>query len=155
MSVHFHLLDVRRLRRCAEGSRWEIGNRVLYDLCEKYPTHTTEDEIIAKIWLIGRSYAAAIERRRNSDEFEGDDFYAEVVGPRMRAAHIDNWLKPLKRIEQPTLENCAPVLSAHKRLTDLFREMTGIEKRSLASKYLHFISGICSISTIRERRMRW
>ena len=42
---------------------WDLGNKVLYDLCSSYPYHKTDEEIIAKIWLIGRSYAAAIERR--------------------------------------------------------------------------------------------
>ena len=43
---------------------FDIGNDVLYQMCEKYPSHTNEEEIIGKIWLIGRSYAAAIERAK-------------------------------------------------------------------------------------------
>jgi hypothetical protein len=37
---------------------WRLGNQVLYGLCEEHPNHTTEDDIIAKFWLIGRAYAA-------------------------------------------------------------------------------------------------
>lgn len=49
-------------------SYWDVGNSVLYDMCRKYPNHGKEDEIIAKVWLIGCSYSAAIERRRNRQE---------------------------------------------------------------------------------------
>jgi len=45
---------------------WDLGNRILYDMCQSYPGHSKDDEIVAKIWLIGRSYAASIERRRNA-----------------------------------------------------------------------------------------
>src|SRR5438477_314230 len=45
---------------------WDVGNGVLYDLCAANPEHTRDDVIIAKIWLIGRTYAAAIERRRDN-----------------------------------------------------------------------------------------
>jgi len=42
-----------------------LGNTVLYDLCKSYPRHDEEDVIASKIWLIGRAYAAAIERGKN------------------------------------------------------------------------------------------
>lgn len=31
---------------------WVLGNQVLYDLCRKYPLHSRDDAIIAKILLI-------------------------------------------------------------------------------------------------------
>jgi hypothetical protein len=57
---------------------WDLGNRVLYELCSKHLGHGEADEIVAKIWLIGRSYAASIERRRNATQ-AGDRFYEETV----------------------------------------------------------------------------
>ena len=36
-------------------------------MCACYPTHKVIDQIRAKIWLIVRSYAAAIERRRKAE----------------------------------------------------------------------------------------
>ena len=48
----------------SEDDPWSIGNQVLYDLCQRYPRHTVDSEIIAKIWLIGRAYSASIERGR-------------------------------------------------------------------------------------------
>jgi hypothetical protein len=45
-------------------SIWDLGNQVLYSLCQAHPRHDHSDAIVAKVWLIGRSYAAAIERER-------------------------------------------------------------------------------------------
>ena len=57
------------LRAAVELARlptlWDVGNEVLYELCTKHPRHAEIPAVIAKVWLIGRSYAAAIERRRN------------------------------------------------------------------------------------------
>ena len=40
-----------------------FGNDILYDMCEKKsPTHNNPEEIHSKLWLIGRAYAAALER---------------------------------------------------------------------------------------------
>ena len=40
--------------------------------------------------------------------------------------------------DHPTSENCVQIIAVHKRVTDLFKKISGLEKRSLASKYLHF-----------------
>lgn len=55
------------------NSRWEYGNSVLYRMCEENPEDKQIDVIVGKIWLIGRSYATAIERRKNA-VVAGDDF---------------------------------------------------------------------------------
>lgn len=130
-------IDPRQIRKAAAWSRWSVGNDILYRMCRDYPNHTNEDEIIAKVWIIGRTYAAAIERRRNVEDV-GDAAYETVVGPKMRRAGIDRWLAPLSKFSEPTDENCSEIIAVHSRLTDLFRDITGLEKRSLASKYLHF-----------------
>jgi len=110
----------------------------------KHPYHDNLDEVLAKIWLIGRSYAAAIERRPKSksktvkDTRLGDDFYVNHVGPSMLAARVDDWIEPLRSMKKPCSTNVDEILAAHKQLTNLFQQITGIEKRSLASKYLHF-----------------
>lgn len=117
-----------------EATVWDFGNGVLYDMCRAHPGHTREDVIIGKIWIIGRSYAAAIERRRNGQTF-GDGFYELHVAPAMKAAGIDSWLQSLGDMAQA---GGPETILAHKRLTDLFAKVSGLEKRSLASKYLHF-----------------
>ena len=123
-------------RALKDHSTWDLGNEVLYELCRKHPEHHDEAEIVGKLWLIGRTYAASIERRRkNVSEVSGDDFYTEVVAPQIRSARIDRWLRPLRTLAGPDAECVVP---AHARLTRLFRDISGSGKRSLASKYLHF-----------------
>jgi hypothetical protein len=62
------------------NSLWDFGNEVLYDLCKNNFDHKDSAKILSKVWLIGRSYSAAIERRRNKDEIN-DDFYIDKVVP--------------------------------------------------------------------------
>jgi len=116
------------------ASVWDLGNRTLYELCRNHPKHKTLDEIIAKVWLIGRSYAASIERRRNADQF-GDGFYEATVAPRIISSCIDEWLASIP-IDEPVKTSKAIVV--HKRLLELFASFTLLDKRSLVSKYLHF-----------------
>ena len=113
---------------------WDLGNKVLYDLCSGHPNHKTDEEIIAKVWLIGRSYAAAIERRKNKTaDSEGDFFYEETVAPKIKNSEIDKWFEEIRT--NPTPEVAVKI---HRKLTNLFAEISGLDKRSLASKYLHF-----------------
>jgi hypothetical protein len=118
-------------------SPWDLGNQVLYSLCQDHPKHDRGDAIIAKVWLIGRSYAAAIERRKNAKD-SSDEFYETTVVEKMKKPAVEQWLSSLPdRMTDPWRE-LGQVVAVHKRLMDLFTEMTGLEKRALASKYLHF-----------------
>jgi hypothetical protein len=113
---------------------WDLGNRVLYDLCRQHPGHCRDDEIVAKVWLIGRSYSASIERRRNAKD-TGDRFYEQAVVQAMRSTPVDEWLAS---VGPPEGLGSSASIAVHKKLMDLFHSITGLEKRSLASKYLHF-----------------
>jgi hypothetical protein len=115
---------------------WTLGNSVLYDLCHNHPGHKHEDEIAAKIWLIGRSYAAAMERRRKVEvEAIGDDFFYKRVIPAIKNSSIDAWIQ--EAASGPTDQD-EIALETHKKVQDLFWRITELNKRSLASKYLHF-----------------
>lgn len=93
--------------------------------------------MICKVWLIGRSYAAAIERRRDKRE-SSDDFYVKTVGPRIARSDIDTWLAQAREVDPRGPQALPTLLQVHARVTDLFTRISGLEKRSLASKYLHF-----------------
>ena len=114
---------------------WDFGNQVLYDMCKANPEHKSNQIIIGKIWLIGRTYAAAVERRRNKGSETGDAFYEEVVAPKIRHSDIDIWFAAIRASNE---EDVALHLQTHSRVTNLLTEISGLEKRSLASKYLHF-----------------
>jgi hypothetical protein len=113
-----------------------IGNKVLYDLCTKHPRHRVPEAIGAKLLLIGRTYAAAIERRKNADPKRAlRDFYRQDVVPVIRRSNIDQWFEATWRARQDDVEL---MLRVHKKLVDLFTRISGHANRSLASKYLHF-----------------
>ena len=118
---------------------WRFGNDVLYRMCDEEPLHQDADVVVGKLWLIGRSYAAAIERRKNKQE-SSDDFYYTEVAPKMLSIgkELDERLSELKKFEELSDDTIDMALNTHKYLTDVFYEITQLEKRSLASKYLHF-----------------
>lgn len=125
----------------SQNTMWDFANGVLYEMCEKHPLHNDANVIVGKIWLIGRSYAAAIERRKNVTESDRDeDFYYETVAPKMLSIgpELDSRIAELKKEQEVSERNLDLVLNTHKFLMDAFYEITALEKRSLASKYLHF-----------------
>ncbi len=120
---------------------WALGNSVLYELCRAYPRHTRNDVIIAKILIIGRVYAAAIERRRpgtgRAGESRGDKFYTQTVVRAVKCSGIDTWLDGLRHLSLND-ETAASILGVHAKVTALFSRISKLNKRSLAAKYLHF-----------------
>ena len=107
---------------------WGIGNDVLYEMCKKYPSHKNESEVVAKIFLIGRSYAASIERSKN------DHIYEKKI-PALVYKHgkdIDTALLQCNK------ENLQQLFSTYDLILRSFHEVSGKWNRSLASKYLHF-----------------
>jgi hypothetical protein len=98
-------------------------------------------EIVAKIWLIGRAYAASVERGRGTggdEALSNDRFYTEAVPSALRASQLDKRLGALAEFERVDDSNVAPILETHAHPVKVFYRLTGKMKRSLASKYLHF-----------------
>lgn len=127
----------RQVEKAMSPSPWELSNQILYDMCKQYPDHRDQTAIIAKLLLIGRVYAAAIERRKVV-EIPGDDFYTDIVGPRIRKSYIDRWIEKSKSFELGSEPALDVMIDAHRAVTELFSSISGLQKRSLASKYLHF-----------------
>jgi len=112
------------------------GNDVLYRMCKENPLHQENDVIFSKVWLIGRSYAVAVER--NKDKISQEEIYQQISQP-------GRWTSLERQIGQLSgktvfndINTLRQALSLHKALTDLFHAITRQHKRSLASKYLHF-----------------
>ena len=131
----FNIADFERTK----DKKWTLLNKILYNMCSDYPLHVSSEEIRAKICLIGRAYAAAIERRTKKRHIN-DDFYDYVANEFVKfnkENKFDMKIQSLKNKEfnEDTLKQ---VLLIHKELTQFFKKLTGSEKRSLASKYLHF-----------------
>lgn len=120
---------------------WSIGNQTLYDLCTRHPDHTNDSAIVAKVWLIGRAYSAALERGRGraaTGDASNDRFYTEVVSTALRASQLDERLDSLRSFKASEGRRVTEAIRTHGYLLDVFRTLTNKSKRSLASKYLHF-----------------
>ena len=109
-----------------------FGNHILYKMCQDYPLNNNHEIIGGKLWLIGRAYAASVERKA------GANFDWSPLKSAIADSNIDSHLAKCKKIKRVELENLPQVLLAHKELTMIFKKTTKLEKRSLASKYLHF-----------------
>lgn len=126
--------------------KWRYCNERLYSMCEDKPFHNDSDQVASKLLIIGRTYAAAIERRHQDDpettKIENDNFYYEVVVPALveseEGKELDEKVQQLRESSNAIVEDISLVLETHSKLTDIFSHVTGLNKRSLASKYLHF-----------------
>lgn len=126
-----------QVSRAIQRTPWHLSNEVLYNLCQEYPFHFDTEVVLAKILLIGRVYAAAIERRRSKGE-QNDDFYISNVAPKIIKSPIDQWIDIARRVEPESVEALNVMIEVHGQTTKLFRDISGLDKRALASKYLHF-----------------
>jgi len=123
------------IRAKERRSDWDFGNQVLYDMCRKHPRHDEKGVVLGKIWLIGRAYAATIERGRKGSHLPNDKFYTDIVWPRINSKNsgIDEMFDDLRK--DSSTKN---ILKVHRKLAELFKEINGKMLISLASKYLHF-----------------
>lgn len=136
-----------------KNQKWKFGNSILYDLCKNHSSHDDDEKVRAKIWLIGRSYAVAIERRKINRHIN-DDFYDYAVKEFIKFNKETNFDEKLKEIENLEFDenSIKKILILHSELTNFFKDITGLEKRSLASKYLHFHNPLFPIYDSRVKK---
>ena len=110
---------------------WKLSNDVLYELCKKHPSQKNNQEVIAKLYLIGRTYAASIERGAGKN---GDIYTINI--PRMvseSGEKLDQLIGSLNR--KSKIED---VFYTYNYLLSCFHKISGKWNKSLTSKYLHF-----------------
>lgn len=129
-------ITLETVTRAMRTSTWQLSNDVLYDFCAKYPKHKKANVVAGKILLIGRVYAAAIERGVKNEE--QTDFYLDEVAPKVIRSGIDTWIARAGKIDRRHKNWFKTIVEVHGDTTDLFSSITGKNNRSLASKYLHF-----------------
>lgn len=133
---------------------WGLVDKVLYDLCAAYPGHDERAVVTAKIAIVGRVYAAGLERRvtppagRQAIEVIGE--YAHGHG-----GEIDEIVHGLDEVGEPLSASAmTTVVAQHGRLTTLLQGVAtdGKAPRSFASKYLHFHRSVVPIYDEYARR---
>jgi hypothetical protein len=134
--VDDRLLD-KYLSQATKYRTWKLGNDCLYSLCANNPHHGRIEDVVAKLWLIGRSYSAALERRKNKHKND-PEFYEYIAAPAIIKSELDFQLKRVREYPGITNKNLHILIEIHSFLTNLFCQITELNKVSLASKYLHF-----------------
>jgi hypothetical protein len=74
-------------------------------------------------------------RRGNRDN---DRFYIDDVVRALQTCSLDRWLAPLRQLPSIQCSGVRQIIVVHEKLCQVFRRLTGLKKRALASKYLHF-----------------
>ncbi|MCE5345086.1 MAG: hypothetical protein LLG13_02195 [Bacteroidales bacterium] len=134
-----NLLDRESINSCKKRSPWTLGNEILYKMCSDNFTHETDEKIVAKVWLIGRSYAASVERRKNKDpNEESDNFYTSIIVNTLKECLLDQKLKELKSLPNLDTNTLRKTIETHYYLTNLLNNITDLNNRTFSSKYLHF-----------------
>ena len=117
------------------------GNQVLYRMCREQPHHTDIDVISGKIWLIGRAYTVPIERRAGAFGRKARTARMDLhkfIAPKIASSPLDEWLASVADVRMVSFDNLRSVLLVHFRFVQLLKKLAGLERRSFASKYLHF-----------------
>lgn len=130
--------DIALVRSEADDA-WSAGDAILYRLCSDHPGHREKLQVVAKLWLIGRAYSAAIERRPSADHGQPiavKDYYLQVAVTLIES-DLDAQLSKLPDAPR-TLEDLIPAVVIHEGLVRNLRVHSGIDQYSFASKYLHF-----------------
>src|SRR5882757_2268493 len=96
-----NLPTLSQINRALQNKYWDLANKTLYNLCRNNFEHDTEGKILAKVWLIGRAYSVAIERRKNKSDIN-ENFYIKTVAPTFKKSSLDKCLNDLNKIKSVT-----------------------------------------------------
>jgi hypothetical protein len=132
------ILNLTRIKNAQKINLWQFGNEILYKLCNDQFEHKIDKYILTKVLFIGRIYAAAVERRKNKNKIQNDDFYTDEIIPVFKKSNIDDRLTKLKNMNFMDSNTIKYALETHDYLVNILHEITDQNKRSFSSKYLHF-----------------
>ena len=118
--------------------RWVFPNEILYQICEQYPAQNDIDQIVAKFWIIGRSYAAAVERVRGV-KINGDAYYDHVAPAVIQiSSALETAIHDINQSACLDETIILKIVQTHCLLEEAVFKAVSMYKRSLCSKYLHF-----------------
>jgi hypothetical protein len=132
--------DIRDYRSAQnEWKRYSKVDDILYAMCRKWPSHNDLSAVQSKVILIGRTFAAGLERKGGKDKRTG---ILETVANILfrNRSWLDAEILRLRPSRTLTVETTEKISSLHGHTVHLLREGTksGMNFRSFVSKYLHF-----------------
>jgi len=126
-----------RLVEVRTNQYWgKVQDDFIYAMCKDHFSHDSEDEIISKIFLIGRAYAANIERNPKG---RIDNVMNRIIDE-IRKADFTTLFSQLKNKNYPIIRqsNLHEIIQLHSVVNKTFFAINKRGNASFASKYLHF-----------------
>ncbi len=119
---------------------WETYNEVLYEMCAARPGHDSMKDVVAKVGIVARAYAAGLERHGDPD---GPGAIVGVSRTLQQAAPtVDKLMEELQKVagkdDALVAGNLAHIVRIHGEFQRLTSDATRSAVRSWVSKYLHF-----------------
>lgn len=117
-----------------------LSDQLIYDFVRDNPSNKNVDNIIAKLYIIGHVYSATLERinyKKQKRKLNTIALY-DKTAKEISKLNIDNDLNKLSKMDINNDDAFILMLEIHNKLTKCFCKVTGNNKISLASKYLHF-----------------
>jgi hypothetical protein len=137
---------------------WRAADDVLYELCRRNPGHQQLDAVLAKVMIIGRTYAGGLERVAGRDRSEEPPLIRVARFIHSNGTEFDEAIEALRPVTfPPTPADQIILLREHDRLTSRLAEATrGSRPRSFVSKYLHFhVPTVPIFDSIALQRIGW
>lgn len=117
---------------------WSLGRDTLYQMCQN-TRHTDVAATVSKLWLIGRSHSAALERTHLRDVRWRTEPYRRAADALRSVRRLDARLDQIRGTgDAYDARQLTMVCSCVEDVANALAETVGQLKLSLASKYLHF-----------------
>lgn len=117
--------------------RYALGRNALYALCGS-ARHDDPEATVSKLWLVGRSHSAALERTHVPQAERKKEPYWRAAEA-LRKLRVDEKLDAVrKRGESYDDAHVEAIDACVASVTDALSHVMGQRKLSLATKYLHF-----------------
>lgn len=165
MVLKFDAIDYETAVRNYEDE-WSLLDSALYRICREHPDHSPAS-LHAKLWLVGRTYAAGIERHVSS---KATEFEHRPGGSLLRVAELilakrkelNKILSNLRDLSEPLdRSTLGTIVKLHGQFVKMLKEITrdGHSARTFVSKYMHFHNEVVpiydNIAGYNIRRLGW
>ena len=112
---------------------WDYANNVLYDMCKSGLSDCNKEVIAGRLLIIGRTYAATLERNKSPKEYNNDTYQLYSC-----VADLDVWKTITTELKGIKNTNKDEIIKAHYKVVEEIKKKGTNNKVSLVSKFMHF-----------------